>query len=147
MIIYKYRKWCTSCQEWQISDEKNMDVCGTCGQAYGDYKLRDIPQAKKDEQRERFKRQRSQEFKQVLNIFSFVNPLVGDVRIGVKVIESDAGLRAIEKAERDEFERLKQWNRAEREKYRNVKRNETCLCGSGKKYKNCCLKGIKNLRP
>lgn len=114
MIIYKYRKWCTNCQEWQLSDENNKDVCGTCGQAYGDYKLRDIPQSKKAEQRERFKRQRHEEFKQVLNIFSFVNPLAGDVRIGVKVIESDAGLRAIEKAERDEFERLKQWNRAER---------------------------------
>lgn len=28
---------------------------------------------------------------------------------------------------------------------RGLKRNESCLCGSGKKFKNCCLKRHKEI--
>ena len=32
--------------------------------------------------------------------------------------------------------------REEREKYRKIQRNDPCPCGSGKKYKQCCMKRV-----
>ena len=34
----------------------------------------------------------------------------------------------------------KKGNMVNDEKQKPVRRNEPCLCGSGKKYKNCCAK-------
>ena len=35
-------------------------------------------------------------------------------------------------------------NKKQPKKVSKIGRNEMCPCGSGKKYKNCCLRGWKN---
>jgi len=37
------------------------------------------------------------------------------------------------------------WIKPHRPNYtKKIPRNKPCICGSGKKYKKCCLKGIHN---
>jgi uncharacterized protein YchJ len=68
----------------------------------------------------------------------------------VRIIEADAGQKEID----DENHRIYVENekiRAEetrlfledQKKYAHLGRNDKCLCGSGKKYKKCCLTKFK----
>jgi uncharacterized protein YecA (UPF0149 family) len=61
-------------------------------------------------------------------------------------METDAGLLAIEKVEREKREAEQEAMRLDIEKHRHIGRNEACPCQSGLKYKKCCLKRIQSYR-
>jgi uncharacterized protein YecA (UPF0149 family) len=58
-------------------------------------------------------------------------------------METDAGLLAIEKVEREKREAEQEAMRLDIEAHKGLGRNEVCKCGSGLKYKKCCLKRIQ----
>jgi len=55
------------------------------------------------------------------------------------LIESDAGLKREEEIIKQKQEEIVKEMKEELDKFKNVGRNEICLCGSNKKYKKCCL--------
>lgn len=142
---YVYRLWCSNCQDYKIHErtnvnEKTVYTC-ECGCELSDVSLKDIPQEKVLEQRERFKRKRKCDFSKTLTNYLLpkYDNFFSEVTINTEVIESDAGLIAIEKAEREKQEQLRT-NAVERIlKYKGLQRNDICICGSDKKYKKCCL--------
>ncbi len=142
-----YRKWCVPCQEWTFFRRGFNEVkhyCKECGSEEKSYTLADIPENKILEQRERWKQQRSEQFASVFGGMMYGSALLsaGLESSGggpIREVEDDAGQKEIDEARvkaRQEAARLK----AEKEvKFRHVGRNDLCLCGSGLKYKKCCL--------
>ncbi|HPI82626.1 MAG TPA: SEC-C metal-binding domain-containing protein, partial [Candidatus Paceibacterota bacterium] len=68
----------------------------------------------------------------------------------VIITESDAGQHAIDEQRRKKRAEEMAKYREEKEKmkeylikYKGIQRNETCPCGSGKKYKKCCLQDVE----
>lgn len=116
----------------------------------------DIPIEKVKEQRERYKQMNINQTKGfMLGIYmgaglSMLDVMMGET--GVVIKESDAGQLAID--ERARIERAKcsnerviqkQKDREEKAKYIGLSRNEICICGSGIKYKKCCLVRIEKI--
>lgn len=164
VVNFKYRIWCKSCNDFTIHDRVFLDevnhpkhslcvfnnetlepkfhsVC-ECNTVYTEAYLKDIPEDKINEQRKRY---RAQRLDQVKNLTSFITKSsVYDTFFDevsgpkTKIIESSAGVEAIERKLKEERreELIKLAN--EREQYKNVGRNDVCLCGSGLKYKKCC---------
>jgi len=69
---------------------------------------------------------------------------IPSVERDLEIIESDGGYKAIEENRNKVLEEA----RVKREKavaYKNLGRNDVCLCGSGKKYKKCCLTKYTNI--
>lgn len=161
-----YRLFCTSCQDFTLhtlvykdetdhqdykylkfegEDQDHASRC-KCGKQYETILVRDIPKDKLIEQRERFKAFRSKQLKEGLNIFSmlgmgttsssFFNSVEGPK---TRIIESDAGLEQEEKIIQDRKKEQRRLLKLEIEKFKDVQRNDTCLCGSGLKYKKCCI--------
>ena len=66
------------------------------------------------------------------------------------IVESDAGQEAINKI--IEEERIKEKERINNLKeeynifYKHLSRNDKCACGSGKKYKNCCINKFNTIK-
>jgi len=122
-------------------DKDNVLIC-KCGTQYTDIKLVDIDKDKRYIQQQRFKKQRSENFRQITNIFGLIGMnqygLFDTPNVGIQVVESDAGLEAIEAYERSEKRRIKDEEKAEVLRYKSVGRNDKCLCGSDLKYKKCC---------
>lgn len=153
--IYIYRLWCASCNEYTEHHRNDFTdknyVCRSCKTVFSDTPLCDIPEEKVLAQRKRYTESRiygsiSNQFLASITGHSgsaFTDPVGGNV----KYIESDAGQKEIDE-ENTRLETI-QWlqrskERSQREeelaKYKNLGRNEPCLCGSGKKYKHCHLK-------
>ena len=150
-----YRQWCVPCQEWTFFRRKSFDqaelCCKECGSEERYYNLKDIPENKIMEQRERWKQQRSEQFASVFGGMMYGSVLLNAGLGGsgggpIHEVENDAGQKEIDAGQkeidearakaRQEAARLK----AEKEvKFRHVGRNDPCLCGSGLKYKKCCL--------
>ena len=143
-----YRQWCVPCQEWTFfhrAFSPNAEFCcKECNSEIIQHTLADIPEAKIMEQRARWKQQRSKQFASVFGgmIYGSVLLSAGLESSGggpIHEVENDAGQKEIDEARvkvRQEAARLK----AEKEvKFRHVGRNDLCLCGSGLKYKKCCL--------
>jgi len=157
--------FCTTCQDFTLhtvvyKDEINhlhylpdlfkeendhASIC-ECGKQYETVLVRDIPKDKLKEQRERYKTFRSKQFEEGLNLFSmmgmgttsssFFDP-VQDIK--TRIIESDAGLEQEEKVIEDREREQRRLLKLEIEKFKNIQRNDICLCGSGQKYKKCCI--------
>jgi hypothetical protein len=140
---YKYRYWCQNCNDFTLFDvdDDNKLTC-SCGKEHIPTLIHDIPKEKLDIQRKRFKDQRKQQFYESYKYMSglFANILM-DVNFSLsesKILESDAGLQAEEKREKERRERIITERKNELSTFSKVGRNDICLCGSTKKYKKCC---------
>lgn len=159
--INRYRLWCKQCNDFTLHERiykdefKNLrfDLCKfneektylylcECNTQYSSVSIIEIPEEKLNVQRKRFREQRSDNFRNVLNMYGSLANNIGLwslPEIGYKVIESDAGLEHEEEMEREARDKLRAEHNLELATYKNVGRNDLCLCGSGIKYKKCCL--------
>lgn len=160
--ITYHRHWCTACKDWKLfRKEDSVWVCKTCGKPHEEVVLNTIPEDKLEEQRERYKTYRREHFG--INAYlNFLNPMhwqmqeikhmMSEPGSDIEIIEADAGQKyideEIEKERRkraQEREEKRQEAIAELLKYKHTGRNDTCPCGSGKKYKKCCYERIQKL--
>ena len=149
------RTWCNSCKDFTLHHTPfGLEFqCKECGNTSKTYLLSDIPKEKYIEQVQRWKDSQSKQFSKMFN--SITNPSSFhqmnwfDERNEVIISEDDLGYekirdenRAKEKAERqlkiEERDNLKA-------KYSGLTRNDKCGCGSGLKFKNCCLPKINEI--
>jgi hypothetical protein len=156
---YLYRQWCKKCKNWTLHEKKLMKeelICEECGTVYSDITLGEIPREKIVEQRERYKEKNKRDMDRIFSGYMFggfdMMSMFEEPGRNVEIQESDAGQRRIDEAEKAERERRREErrqilenNRREVAKYKRVGRNDICICGSGKKYKKCCLERIRNL--
>jgi SEC-C motif len=152
---YRYRHYCKGCEDFTLFIRDDFGTkeltCTTCDKLYETVKIGEIAQEKLDAQRARFKQKRSQQISQYLNTYTsggmIAELLRNESRIGIEVKESDAGLLTIEKWEKEERELAKQQRNEEiariRVQFKDVQRNESCRCGSGIKYKKCCMNSVQ----
>ena len=142
----KFRYWCGTCNEFELFSTKEDDyVCDKCSSKHVDVEVSTIPAEKVEEQRNRFRNMRRTDFAKMMEVYQFMSanpgadmPLQSD-----SVMETDAGLLAIEKVEREKREAEQEAMRLDIEAHKGLGRNEVCKCGSGLKYKKCCLKRIQ----
>jgi uncharacterized protein YecA (UPF0149 family) len=129
--------------------------CDTCGNEYVPYSLSEVPEEKILEQRERYRQMKKTEFIKMLsayqdmsksNILADMFREVGDRPVGYTVKEDDAGQEAIDAAERADREAKRRGEIEFKEQYRGAQRNDKCRCGSGNKYKKCCLPKVNSIR-
>ncbi len=69
-----------------------------------------------------------------------------DKSVGFTVREDDAGQEAIYAAEKAAREAKRLEEIEFKERYRGAQRNDKCRCGSGDKYKKCCLPKVNAIR-
>jgi hypothetical protein len=165
MPIKEYKRlWCKKCNDWELFEQQYPNpsewFCKECENAYEEILLSEIPEEKLEEQRKRYiKGNRSPfdrfteeifmsaEERNVRELVHMFSPPGSDWE--TEIIESDAGQRAIDQEKRkkreeeitkeiEEKEKVKQ----ELFKYKEIQRNDHCACGSGKKYKKCCLERV-----
>lgn len=151
--IYK-RLWCKACEEWTFFSKgfakDSTTDCENCGKTFESLKLSEIPEEKVKEQRERYKKWKAQGLLSVpFLIGAAMNPLTG---VGDEIIESPAGQHKIDERNREitkqrieERRAAKAAQKAEEAKFAHLNRNDTCACGSGSKFKKCCLPRIRNM--
>lgn len=161
MELHLYRLWCKKCKNYELHysksvfDDKDF-YCKSCDTKYTDIKLSEIPKDKILEQRERYNIEQHRQFNDIMSL-KFLNPMNQFVdmfsEVGSKKVvhEADAGQAAIDEIQRQkrvEEQRIQLLKRkeelAEAKRYAKLNRNDICLCGSGKKYKNCCLHKIES---
>jgi hypothetical protein len=167
--IYKKRLWCEKCKDFTIHDTVQVSdteyryfdsiyfdlegdgeqVCSCCGKQWVAAPIKEMDPEKVALQRERYKNQRRRRFSESMMAFSMLacsNPLFGifdEVGISKEIIESDAGLLYEERVVNERMVAKRNERNAELQKFSKVNRNDICLCGSGLKYKKCCLKKHK----
>ncbi len=161
---YLYRQWCKNCDNFTLhqvvyadeithkkfdqcvfnEDAKSVSICG-CGCQYTSVSILDIDKDKLQEQRVRYrafrKRQTTQSWvKYLAPQTNPLNDLFSEVTgPETKIIESDAGLLHEEELNKQKQQEVRNEEIKELARFKNVGRNEPCLCGSNLKYKNCCL--------
>lgn len=156
-----YRLWCKKCEDFTIHERVFKDelehpsyslmvfegdktfghIC-QCKTQYTEIKISKVDKDKLEIQRKRFKQQRKENVWKAYSVLaSAASSSIFSSDFGHKtvVIESDAGLEQEEKLIREEELRIKELQKEELIKFKNVSRNDTCLCGSNHKYKKCCL--------
>jgi len=153
------RIWCKTCNEFELHHYRFPNTedwfCGACDTKYSPILLKDIPSDKLLEQRKRYKEYKKE------SIFNYLqgalipsNPFMELFKDEtVHITESDAGQRAIDEREQQKRAAAYEKRRIEREKqmeeakkYSHLGRNDICICGSGKKYKKCCLDRIRTIK-
>ena len=146
----RYRYWCKTCNGFALhtavddinTDEEAKLLC-QCGTIYTPIKIKDIPQGLIAEQRVRFKEFRKRQLAQSFGLLSMMGALGSFGSFGhgesSRIIEGDAGLKHEEEVIEARRKVVKEEKRLEVLKYRDTGRNDVCLCGSGLKYKKCCL--------
>jgi len=152
---YRYRHYCKDCEDFTLfirDDFNSKDLtCTNCDKKYETVKIGEIDSEKVETQRVRFKQKRSQQFANMFDTYrtgSIMQELFrNESRMGFDVHESDAGLLTIEKYEKEERELAKLIRNEEirkiRIEFKGIQRNETCRCGSGIKYKKCCMNSVQ----
>lgn len=157
----QHRIWCKTCNEFELHSRKELFggdkfplICETCNTEYSEIKLKDIPDEKLKEQRERYKITRRNNMNDVFGSYLSIGLLQAFSQSGYepKIIESDAGQNQIDEYKREldaEKRRQRKIKEAENEelkkKFHKLGRNEKCRCGSGKKYKKCCWIKIQKI--
>jgi hypothetical protein len=169
----KKRTWCTTCQEFELFESRlssettvldadgkeikktSKTTCDTCGNEYVPYSLSEVPEEKILEQRERYRQMKKTEFIKMLsayqdmsksNILADMMREVSDKPVEYTVREDDAGQEAIDTAERAARDAQRLANIEFKEQFRGAQRNDKCRCGSGNKYKKCCLPKVNAIR-
>jgi len=146
-----------------FSDDKNSEdvnlICKICGTPHVKTCLDDIPEDKLIAQRKRYNEKISGQYKHLLSEFT-LNPearrvkelmeMFGPVADETEIIEADAGQKKLN--EIAQMKRQKEIEAKEQRKqevineclpFKNMGRNDVCTCGSGKKYKKCCMDKIE----
>jgi len=143
------RLWCKTCNDWELFEQHYPNwkewFCKKCEKVHEKIDLAEIPTHKVLEQRKRYVEWNAKEsnkffgelmmspeqhrMKEFIHMFS-------EPKMEVEIKEDDAGQIAIDQEKR----RIRDEARRKR-----VQRNDTCPCGSGKKYKKCCLTGVNEL--
>lgn len=159
-----HRTWCVTCQEFELHQQNYPDwdnwFCCECKTKLEKTPIfvKDIPEEKILEQRERYKVSTRYDFDRVFSMMTMgsATGLDGMFSIpgdDVHIIENDAGQKAIDKRERIRREeesakrqKIREEEKAEQKKFKDVGRNDICLCGSGLKYKKCCWDKISKIR-
>lgn len=141
------RFWCSKCQEFTIQNVGEEGACTICGTITKTYKLSEVSEEKLIAQRERYNNKRKSYILKQLS--TYVKPssasynFFDEVGSNVDIVEDDAGQKDIDEINRKEREeRLKAKQELKEEYqlfYKKLGRNDKCACGSGNKYKNCCL--------
>lgn len=165
----KYRIWCKTCQEFMFHSEIEKDVderrfsCDSCDTVYTDIFLKDISEEKLQEQRKRYQEKHKKDMEKMFGnllespeqrrIKELIHMFSPPGTAKLEVYESDAGQKQIDEAIRkkrmEELEgrrKIRDEQRAEAAKYTKLGRNDACICGSGLKYKKCCLSRIKSYK-
>jgi ribosomal protein L44E len=152
----KHRTYCKSCQDFTIHSRELLKAyltCETCDKVQNGYTISEVDPNLIKIQRERYKKSRKQKIGGMYGAF------LGGVGIQaimdldeIIVVECDAGQEEIdEQIKQIRTEKVRKFQAIKDEfnqKYSKLGRNETCSCGSGKKFKKCHLpifreKGIK----
>lgn len=149
-----YRFYCKTCNDYVLHIRNDSGCkCKECCTEYIPVKYKDIPEDKLLKQRERYKVYKSNQLHSMFDMYT--NPLSTLFSTVFKhnVIEADAGQKSIDDAEKkerqkkyDQYDKDKADVEIELEKYKDVSRNDTCICGSNRKYKKCCLTKLTTRR-
>jgi hypothetical protein len=152
------RQWCKTCQDYKTYQPKTLFekewLCDVCETPYTKTDISEIPQEKIEEQRKRWTEKNKRDFGNIYTsmLLGFGLDAITSMS-STEIKEADAGQREIDDEYRKQLEitRQKQLEiRKEKlelkEKYKNLGRNDICICGSGKKYKKCCLTKISKIR-
>jgi len=163
---HKYRVWCKTCNDFILHTKKEEEdlKCGDCDTVYTEIFLKDIPEDKIIEQRVRYKDQKRAKLNETMRMFmeSAESRKVKEMMhmfsppgssYEKEIYESDAGQKTIDEenakireAQLEEEKRIKDEQKEEAAKYKGLGRNDICVCGSGLKYKKCCLIKIESYR-
>lgn len=154
-----YRQWCTTCKDYTLFSPKLGETmeCTTCDSKHEEVELSEIPKDKAQEQRKRYTQEVEKSFNMSRLLLGSSNPLDSMMGEGGwqerRVIEADAGQKEIDEVYRKEAQKeyvIRQKIRAEKleeaKKFKTLLRNDPCACGSGVKYKKCCLTRIKAVK-
>lgn len=157
-ITYK-RSWCKKCNSWELfqvhfNTNDNPATCENCGTEFEAYKLSEVPEDKILEQRERYKQYKKGEYEKLFQTYLSMGSLSMDsgffTESAPRIIEADAGQKEINKKAAEERQKRKEALQKEYEDYavtfKPLNRNDKCACGSGKKYKQCCLPKFRQKR-
>ena len=149
------RTWCKICNDWtlhRMNDEKEQ-VCNDCNTVFTTIKLIDIPEDKLKKQRKRYI-ESTNPVNRIMSMLYDSSPSVQMAKMfqspgsDIIITEEDAGQEKIGEQNRIKYEKYsEERNKLKEEalKYKNLNRNDICICGSGKKYKQCCLNKFNNL--
>lgn len=136
--IRNYRTWCKSCEDWTIHSHEQK--CNRCDTMFESYNLSDIPENKLEEQRVRYSLSRINSVKSIyVTTLSMGHNFSNSKTV---TVEDDAGQGKINEERKRQRQAIKDKISeisAEHEPYSKINRNDKCLCGSGKKYKQCHL--------
>lgn len=146
----KHRTYCKSCDNFTIHTSDY--ICETCRTEYTPYRPSEVSEDKILQQRKRYKDRKAENFMGLYGKFILgvgLEAIMNLDSIKQEIIECDAGQVEIDKRVKE----YKQLEKEEREKvledfntnYKHLNRNDKCSCGSGKKYKQCCLLKFRNL--
>jgi len=147
------RFWCSNCKEFTLQLGKKCIECETENTSYF---LKDVPIEKILAQRKRYKEFKRKQFEEIISLkFLTANiqqSMFTSPEENIEIIETDAGQKKIDEKETQErnerYNKIAEEKRALKEEYckfKHLNRNDVCICGSGKKYKNCCLTKFKNV--
>jgi uncharacterized protein YchJ len=159
------RLWCKKCNDWELFEQQYPNCtdwfCQKCETIHEKTLLSEIPEEKLIEQRKRYveynhksankfmgEMMMSPEQRNIKELVHMFSPPGSDWE--TEIIESDAGQHQIDdEARRKRAEKIqkeaeeKEQVKRELIKFKGVNRNDTCPCGSGKKYKKCCLNKVE----
>lgn len=137
-----FREFCSTCKAFTLHNTTAKEIdgisglpCRECGKVelYCKYWLATPEQIA--EQQQRYRDSRAKIFWGVTNLMTGFDPNYENVSIQ----ETDAGYKAQEQKKMDEKKALRAAQLKELVQFNGLGRNYACLCGSGKKYKKCCL--------
>jgi hypothetical protein len=153
------RLWCKKCSDWRLHEQNYPNTtdwfCTKCESPHEKTLLSEIPDDKILEQRKRYSEWRKKRMdglfgSYLLTGFNVFSDMSCRSWHDDSITESDAGQEKIDDDERKrkEEERIareeKRYEKAlEIKKYKGLSRNDICICGSGLKYKKCCLTKIR----
>lgn len=143
----KYRLFCKTCVDYTLHIHNgNETFTCKCNTLHSDINISEIPTDIVLKQQKRYKEYRSRLQHSTYNIV--LKDMFGQFasnNIGTNVLEDDAGL--IEQENKIKQERIAERNRKidYLNSFKGINRNETCRCGSGKKYKKCCSDKVNEI--
>ncbi len=153
-----FRTWCKSCDDFtpHRTFANDNSKCNRCDTVWSDITLDQIPHEKVLQQRERYMQKRGNPIQSLLRSFS--EPTILDQLTGrapawpdAEIDEYDAGMQDIldarNKKYADEIEKRRKEKEELQKEYKlyvNLGRNDKCACGSGKKYKHCCIQRFQH---
>ncbi len=146
------RTWCNSCKDFTLHKkhiESNLK-CRDCGNEGESYSISDIPEDKYTEQIDRWKVSRTKSI--AGKYMTYLNMMGGNPfreNPDIDIVEDDLGYEKTERQFNEKVKSERDEKRAEQERlknlYRGLTRNDKCGCGSGVKFKNCCLSKINEI--